>query len=237
MKRTLHFVFLLGFIALTYYSCKKQDDDFIINKDLKADSIIRISSIQPATAFADSNSKIIIRVQINSYTDSAVNVTLTTSSGIINSKSRSESMRVNVNRYADFILTSGHTPGPVTLRATVLGTFYRDTILTFAKAYPDTVLVYPEAYTVTMNSSVAASIQLIRKIGRPSFGQTIFLSSLDANGNNLGRFTYGGTYSPGETITASFSPPVDYVGKVVLQATVLREDGTRIIGKNTIDIQ
>ena len=236
MKSKSYYYALLLILTGIFLSCKKEKE-FVINDELNPDDIIKITSILPATVYADSNSKIIIRVQINAHSDSAVNVSLTTTSGIINAKSKSEVMRVNVNRYADFILTSGHTPGPISIRASVLGTYFRDTILNFTKSYPDTILVYPEAYTVAKNSSVAASIQLIRNIGFPSLNQTIFLSALDAEGKNIGRFTYSQAYIPGTPINASFSPPVDYTGKITLQATVVKENGERILGQNAINFQ
>lgn len=236
MKRNLYNAVLLLLTSIALLSCKKEKE-YVINKGLNPNDIIKITSIQPTIGLADSNSKIILRVQINKHTDSATTVVLTTSSGLINSKSKSEAMRVNVNRYVDFVLTSGNTSGPVSIRAAVMGTFFSDTLINFTKSYPDTILVYPEAYTIAMNSSVAASIQLIKNTGYPSQNQTIFLSALDAEGNNLGRFTYSGAYSPGTAISASFNPPVDYVGKIMLQTTVIKEDGSKIVGKNTIDIQ
>lgn len=236
MEKKKYGIALLMLMIFIYASCKK-DAKYVINKELNPDEIIKIISIKPATVQADSNSKIILRVQVNSHTDSATTVVLTTTSGLINAKSKSESTRVNVNRYADFVLTAGNSPGPVSIRASVLGTFFRDTIINLSKSYPDTILVYPEAYNIAMNSSVAASIQLIKNMGYPSQNQTIFLSALDATGNNLGRFTFSGVYSPGTPISASFSAPVNYNGKVTLQATVIKEDGSKIIGKNIIDIQ
>ncbi|QXU42936.1 hypothetical protein [Pedobacter sp. D749] len=235
MKK-LNYLSIALILLFIISSCKKQEE-YVINDKLNPDEIINITSIQPGSFAADSNSKYIIRVQINSRTDSAVSVNLTTTSGLINSKSRSETMRVNVNRYADFILTAGQTPGPISLRASVLSTFFRDTILTFTKSYPDTILLHPEAYTIAKNSSVVANIQLIKNMGFPSKNQTIFLSALDISGNNIGRFTYTGSYSPGAVISGSFSPPTDYIGVVTLVTTVVKEDGGKIVGKNNINVQ
>lgn len=217
-------------------ACKKEKE-YVINDELNPDAIIKIASLKYQSLLADSNSTIIVRVQINLHTDSAFNVTLTTTTGLINGKTRSETMQVNVSRYADFVLTAGRTSGPVSLRASVMSTFFRDTTLNLTKSYPDTILIYPEAYNITKNSSVAASIFLVKNTGYPSRNQTLFLSATDESGNNLGRFTYNGTYIPGNTILGSFTPPVDYSGKIILQATVIKENGEKITGRNNINIQ
>lgn len=236
MKNRVNLLYSSLIILCMLTSCTK-DSDFIINKGLNPNDIIQITSIQPLSALADSSTQITIRVHINSNTDSAENVVLTTTSGLINNKSASETMKVNVNRSADFILRTGQTSGKVFIRAKVLTSYFRDTILTLSKAYPDVVSLEPDAYTISKGSSLHLALNLTRNIGYPSKDQAIQLQALDSGGKDIGGFNYTGTFIPGSSINTNFTPPADYAGNVTLLAAVFQSDGSKVIGQVKIVIQ
>lgn len=229
-------IFFFCITLCLFTSCIK-NSDYIINQGLAPDNLIKITSITPATALADSSTQITIRVSINNTTDSAKSVTLTTSAGIINGKSNSETMSVNLNRYADFVLRTGQVAGIISLRASVLTTFYRDTTISLGVAYPDTLILKPDSYSMTKGSTLNVGINLLRYSGFPSNNQTILLSSLDSAGNNIGQFNYAGTYSPGSLLTGTFSAPSNFAGKATLQIVLVKKDGTKMSNKSIITIQ
>ncbi len=233
----IKYITLVCCVILFYFISCVKNTDYVINDGLNVNDIIRISSISPMTASADSSTQITIRVSINSKTDSAENVTLTTSSGTVNGISKSESMSVNVNKYADFVLKTGQISGPLLLRASVLGSYFRDTILTLSIAYPDTIIVQPDNYIVTAGASSNAKINFIRYQGFPSRDQTIFLSSLDSSGNVMGQFTTTDSFNPGSPLNAVFTPLAGYTGRATLLAILIRKDGTRITGQTNVNIQ
>lgn len=236
MKNSISLLYSSLIMLCILTSCTK-DSNFIINDGLNPNNIIQITSIDPLSALADSSTQITVRVHINSNADSAENVVLTTTSGLINNKSVSETMKVNVNRSADFILRTGQTSGKVFIRAKVLSSYFRDTILTLSKAYPDVVSLNPDAYTISKGSSLHLALNLTRNIGYPSKDQAIQLQALDSAGKDIGGFNYTGSFIPGSPINANFTPPADYAGNVTLLATVLRSDGSKINGQVNIVIQ
>jgi len=235
MKPKYIVIIFAGFIFLIA-SCVK-NSDYIINDGLNPGTIIKFSSITPNTALADSNTEIVIRVAINSNTDSAENVMLTTSSGTINGKLNSESMSVNVNRFADFIFKTGQISGPISLRASIMGSYFCDTVLTLGIAYPDTIIIQPDEYTVSGGSALHANINFMRYEGYPSQGQAVLLNCVDPSGNSLGQFTYSDSFVPGTPLKAVFTAPTSYTGKALLQAFVIKKDGTRLLGQLNITIQ
>jgi hypothetical protein len=228
----------LALITFLFFmvSCIK-NSDYIINNGLNPDNIVSITSINPIDASADSATQILIRVKINSNADSAQAVILTTSSGIINGKSKSETANVNVSRYADFILTTGQTYGPVALRASVLGSYFKDTIITLAPAYPDTIIVLPDNYNIPKGSASNSKINFVKYQGYPSKNQTILLTSLDSTGNIMGQYIYSDSFNPGTSLKAVFTPLANYTGKATLKVVLIRKDGTRIFGQTQINIQ
>jgi hypothetical protein len=223
-------------IVIIFFACAK-NSDYVINKGLSPDDIIKFTSITPDSAYADSNSQVIIRVSVNPNTDTPQDVTLTTDKGIINGKSASETMTTNLNRYVDFVLTAGQLSGPVFLRTTVASSYTRDTTLIFGKAYPDTIIIRPDAFTVSAGSTLNVNIDLLRFKGYASKDQNIFLSALDSTGNEIGQFTYSESFVPGAPLSAVFSSPSTYTGKAVLKTIVVRDDGSKIAAQIKITIQ
>jgi hypothetical protein len=224
-------------IIILLNSCAK-NSEYTLNDKLSPDDIIKFSSITPTSIDADSNSQIIIRVQISPNTDSTKTITLSTNKGILNGKSATESLTTNLNRYVDFSLTAGQIPGSVSLRASVSGTnLIRDTLISFNKAYPDSLWLKPTSYSITKNSEVSINVNLFKVKGYPSKNQTILFSSTDLNGNQTGNFFTNDTFNPGATLAATFKPDTDFVGVVNLKVTVVRDNGTTIVNSAKIDVQ
>jgi hypothetical protein len=222
------------FFCIVLLSACIKNSDYVLNQGLKSEDIIKISLINPGTLLADSTTQTNIRVYINPSADSTQNVTLTSSGGLINGKSTSETMSVNLKRYADFILKPGQNAGFVTLRATVLNNYFIDTVLSFGVAYPDTVIVKPNAFSVLKGVLLPVSINLVRYSGFPSKNQTVLLSAIDSIGNPIGQFNYAGAYNPGNLLNGSFVAPLTFTGQVTLQASVFRKDGSKVISKPVI---
>jgi len=235
MKKDALILFVLS-IQVLLSSCTK-NSSYIINSRLMADDIVKISSIAPIIALADSNSQIIIRVNVNSNADSAQNITLTTNEGIINGKSKSETLLTNLSRFGEFVLTTGQSPGPVTLRASVQGSYFRDTIINFTKSYPDSIIVQPDEFIISKNAEVNVSVNLFRNKGYPSKNQTLLLSSMDSTGNSTGKFITIGDFVPSQILATKFIPEQDFIGKVKLNVFIIREDGSKLMGSSNIVIK
>jgi hypothetical protein len=229
-------LYRLLFVALYLManaSCVK-NSDYVLNDGLQADSMIRFVSITPLPADADSFSKIIVRIAINKYADDNAEVTLNTDQGLINGSSKSETMAVNLSRYADFIITTGRSAGPVKLKATVSDSLIRDTIIYFAKAYPDSILVQPQQQIADKNTNVSVDIGLFRKTGYPSMQQAILCQATDSLGNKTGSFSSISDFIPGRNIQTTFTPSTDFTGKTVLHVFIIKEDGSRLEGSTTV---
>jgi hypothetical protein len=223
---TIKRVFLIGIACSILWSCAK-DSDYKINDGLSPDDIIKISSISNLTPYADSSTEVLIRIEINKYSSSNQPVTLTTTQGIINNASKSETVTTNTDRYVDFKLKTSQTAGPVLLKATVLTDYSRDTIINFQKAYPDSIVIDPEKYIIDKNTTLSLDVNLFRYEGYPSLGQNIFYSAVSDNGMKAGTVTTSDSFTPGSIIKVTFTPNTDYVGDALIVVKVLKEDGSK----------
>lgn len=228
---------LIGLPLVFFSNSCVKENEYVVNKDLNPDDIIKFASISPYSVYADSVSDVTIRIRIYSNSDSAQNILLATNKGLINGKSNSEQVLTNLNRYVDFILTAGQVPGKVSLRASVLGSYTRDTIIHFLKAYPDSVIVTPDSFKIPKNTELSVSVIFFSKIGYPSKNQSFLFSAVDSAGNSIGLFSKTGDYIPGNVLKANFSPEEDYTGLGLLQVIVVKEDGGRIVGTAKISVQ
>jgi len=209
-------------------------DNYTINEGLNPDEIINFESISPISSPADSSSKILVRETIYSNSDSAHFVSLSTTSGVINGKSKNEKMQVNLERYADFILTTGQVPGPVLLHTSVLGQYSADTVIYYSISYPDTILIIPNSYSIDKNTVLNLNINLVKNMGYASKGLTLILSAQDSVGNELGNFITTQTYSPGAPVVATFTGTNDFTGHVTLKAFIKEEEEIMAQGMTTI---
>lgn len=228
-------ILLKALIPFLFISCVKTRD-YTINDGLSPNDIIRISSINPIEAFADSSSEIVVRVEINRQSSGNQPITLTTTQGIINNATKSEIVTTNTNRYVDFKLKTGQTPGPVFLKATVLSDYSRDTIINFIKAYPDLIIIDPVKFTMEKNTSLAININLLRFKGYPSAAQNILYSVVSDNGEKVGTLTSFDPFRPGSITVATFTPNADYTGAAFIIVTVLKADGSKIESKVKITV-
>jgi len=222
-------------LPLLLPGCTK-DAGYIINDGLLPDNVIQITKLLPNTSVADSTTEVRIRVNINKNADHNAYVTLTTSLGYFNNQQKKDSAQVNADRYAEFVLRTGQQPGIADIRASVLGSFYRDTTLQLAKSYPDSVIVISDSYTLQQNTVLHVAISLFKAIGYPSKNQVMQYRALDASGNPVGNFTVTNSYSPGAPLDATFTPANNYTGTAILQVHVVKENGTRVIGATTIQV-
>lgn len=234
MKQRL--IFTLCITTFFISSCIK-DEDYSINDKLAPDSIINIASIEPNGAFADSSTEIIVRVTINKQSSANQPITLTTTQGLINNSSKSETVTTNTDRYVDFKLKTGQIAGPVFLKATVLTDYSRDTIINFLKAYPDSIIINPEKFIIDKNTTLALEVNLFRYNGYPSLGQNVFYSAVSNNGAIVGRVTTSTGFSPGNVIDATFTPNTDYIGEVFVVVSVFKTDGTKMESRVKITVQ
>jgi hypothetical protein len=219
------FITIFSFSALV--SCHK-DKNYVINDGTMAEDIISISYISTTSTDADSSSSIRIRVSLQPKAQQANFVTLSTNKGKINGIGNLDSVQVNLNRYADFTLTSGQVEGAVFLRAAVLGSFFRDTIVNFKKAYPDTIIIKPASYVVQKNSPLTVDIELFKNLGFASKNQSFQFKATNALGNPEGQFSTNNSFEPGNPLVATFTPSLDFEGEVTLEVVVVKDDASRI---------
>lgn len=227
---------VLTLITFVILSCVKTSD-YTINDGLLPDDIITISEINPVEVYADSSTEVLVRVKINANSSANQSVTLTTTAGLINGSSKSESITTNTDRYADFKLTAGQAAGPVFLKATVLTDYSRDTIINFLKAYPDSIIINPEKFVIDKNTTLPIEINLFRYKGYPSAGQNIFYSATTSGGEKAGTIIPDGEFAPGNKVNAVFTPNQDLEGDVFITVTVLTEDGSKMDSSIKIKIQ
>lgn len=233
---TIKRVCLFGIACSMLLSCSK-DSDYKINDGLLPDDIIKISSVSNLTPYADSSTEVLIRVEINKHSSSNQSVTLTTTQGVLNSASKSETATTNTDRYVVFKLRTGQTAGPVLLRATVLTDYSRDTIINFQKAYPDSIIIDPEKYIIDKNTTLSLDVNFFRNKGYPSLGQNIFYSAVSDNGMKVGTVTTSDSFTPGSIIKATFTPNTDYVGDAFIVVKVVKENGSQMESEVKITVK
>ena len=158
--------FLILF-AVTLFSCKKQDDQYLVGNPNgpQLNDIIAFTKISSNILEADSASLTTIQVRINPEADTNNrNVTFTTSSGLFTNNDTTQVVYVNAEGDASVSLLD-NKPEMVHIKASVL-TYSIDTTVTFTAALPDDILLTSDKYVADTIDSITITTQLFRNAGK-----------------------------------------------------------------------